>query len=98
MLNPYNTTAAEDSTTPYEKVQSQILTSLVFSNARDVIGYDWKFYDRNQPADIAKYVVNRNKIFYIKTRKDEYYKLHFLDFYNSQGVKGSPSFEFERLQ
>jgi hypothetical protein len=97
LINPYSTTAAKDSTTPYEKVQSALLTSLKFSNMRDVIGFDWKFFDRTQPT-ISKYVVDRNKIFFVKTRNEEYYKMHFLDFYNSQGVKGCPSFEFERLQ
>ncbi len=97
LLNPNLVTAAKDSTVPYEKVQSSMLTTLKFSNNRDVIGFDWKSFDRTQPTT-AKYVVNRNMIFFVHTRNDQYCKLHFLDFYNSQGVKGNPSFEFERLQ
>jgi len=97
LLNPYNVMAAKDSTVSYEKVQSSMLTTLKLSNARDVIGFDWKFFDRTQPT-VSKYVVDRNKIYFVRTRNSQYVKLHFLDFYNNQGVKGSPSFEFERLQ
>jgi hypothetical protein len=96
--NPYNTTAAADSSVAYEKVTNSMLPSLKFLNRRDVIGFDWKYFNRDQAGAIAKYIVQRNKIYFVKTRNEQYYKLHFLDFYNSQGVKGSPSFEYERLQ
>lgn len=93
LLNPYNTTAAEDTTTPFAELDNTKILSLPFSNQRDVIGFDWKEYN----FDTERYEINRNKNFVIKTRKNQYYKMRFLDFYNKQGIKGSPSFEFQRV-
>jgi hypothetical protein len=94
LLNPYNTRAAEDSTAGYSSFTTASIATAKFYTDRDVIGYDWKSYD----LDKGRYSVNTKKGFIIQTRKDQFWKLHFLDFYNDQGVKGSPSFEFERLQ
>lgn len=92
LLNPYNTTAAEDSTTPFAELEGAKILELQYSNHRDVIGFDWKEYN----FDSERYEINRDKIFVIKSRKNQYYKMRFLDFYNKQGMKGSPSFEYQR--
>lgn len=94
LLNPYYTTAGEDSTRTFEQITPTVAAGMTYSNFRDAIGYDWKSYNFNT----GRYEVNRNKVFVIRTRNNEAYKLHFLDFYDFSGVKGSPSFEFERMQ
>ena len=94
LLNPYNTTAFEDTLAGYQNIDINTITHAQFSPFRDIIGFDWKTYN----FDKSKYSVTPNKAYIIKTRKDQYWKLRFLDFYNDKGVKGSPSFEFERLQ
>ncbi len=94
LLNPYNTTACADSVTGYNNIKTDIITSKAFIKDRNVIGFDWKSYDRIA----GKYTVNPNKCYIIKTQDEQFWKLHFIDFYSSQGVKGSPSFEYERLQ
>lgn len=94
LLNPNNTTAFEDSTLGYQAIDINTITHASFLPFRDIIGYDWKVYD----FDKSRYSINPKKAFIVKTRKDQYWKLHFLDFYSDKGVKGSPSFEFERLQ
>lgn len=96
LLNPYNTTAAADSTSGYENIKTQNITTTKFSKDRNVIGFDWKSYDRD--PSVGKYTVNKNKCYIIKTRDEQFWKLHFIDYYSSLGVKGSPSFEYERLQ
>lgn len=94
LINPHNTMgAAVDSSVAYKDVTGDMVFDLKYTDHRDVIGFSWKEYD----MDKAVYTVNPNKTYIIKNRKDEYWKLHFLDFYNQQGVKGSPSFEFERM-
>jgi hypothetical protein len=94
LLNPNNTMAAEDSTTGYTDMNINTVATAKFYSNRDLIGFDWKSYD----LDKGKYTVKTKKGYLVKTRKEQYYKLHFTDFYSEQGVKGSPAFEFERLQ
>jgi len=94
LLNPYNTTCFEDSAVGYQALDINTISYATFTPFRDVIGYDWKTYN----FDKSVYTVDPKKAFIIKNRKDHYWKLHFLDFYSDKGVKGSPSFEFERLQ
>lgn len=93
LLNPYNTTAAVDSTTPFVDLVGEKIFELQYTNHRDVIGYDWKEYS----FATERYKIFPNKNYVIKNRNDQYWKMHFLDFYNKQGVKGSPSFEFQRV-
>ncbi|HEY9178497.1 MAG TPA: HmuY family protein, partial [Flavipsychrobacter sp.] len=92
LLNPYRTIAAKDTSTAFADLEGTKITELQYSNHRDVIGFDWKEYN----FDTERYEINRKKTYVIKNRKDQYYKLRFLDFYNKQGIKGSPSFEFQR--
>ena len=56
-----------------------------------MIGYDWKSYNS------GTYEVDINKNYIIKTTEDLYYKIHFIDFYNDQGEKGTPKFEISSL-
>ncbi|MEO6831182.1 MAG: HmuY family protein [Chitinophagaceae bacterium] len=94
LLNTENTSASADSTTPFSAINLTLAQSVPTSNFRDVIGYDWKGYGL---FTTSLYTVNPAKCYIIHTRKGQIYKLHFLSFYNSGGVKGYPLFEFERL-
>ncbi len=64
-----------------------------FKNYQNTIGYDWKTYSFVS----SSYIIDINKCYIIKDVKGFYYKLHFIDFYNSSGVKGFPKFEFRKL-
>lgn len=94
LLNTSGTLATMDSVHSYEQIDLQMASAMKLSNARDIIGFDWKTYSGTS----GRYVVNRSKNYIIQTRDNQLFKLHFLDFYNSSGEKGSPSFEFERLK
>ena len=94
LLNPYNTSASADSSLAFSNINLQVAESLPANNYRDVIGFDWKVYNFNT----SRYEVNRSKNYIIHTRKNQIYKLRFLEFYNNAGVKGNPAFEFERLK
>lgn len=93
LINPYKTEGFADSTTGFEKIEGEWVLQQPFSNHRDVVGFDWKSYD----IDKATYTVNPDKCYVIRNRDNKYWKLHFLNFYNNQGIKGSPSFEFQRV-
>lgn len=93
LLNPFNTIAKADSISGFQNISYNGLSTQEFSNRRDVIGFDWKKYN----FTTGIYEPDLSKCYIVRTQKDEYWKIRFVDFYNVNGVKGSPSFEFERL-
>lgn len=64
-----------------------------FSADRNAIGYDWKEFNLNT----NQYTVHPNFCYLIKDQKGYFYKLHFIDFYTTAGIKGAPKFEFKKL-
>lgn len=98
LLNAYSTQAAEDSLKGYSSIDINSILNMKFVPDRDVIGYDWKDFNFSTPTT-SRFIVFPNKTYVVKTQTNQFWKLHFLDFYDSQtGEKGTPSFEFERLQ
>lgn len=94
LLNPNQTSAYKDSLTDYNKIDEAFAMSAPLSPDRNVIGFDWKSYSIDQ----GLYTIVKKYNYIIRTQQDQYYKMHFLDFYSSTGVKGSPKFEFFRLK
>ena len=90
-----HTSAYKDSLTDYNAINLNFATNAPLSYNRDVIGYDWKFYDYT--ASNPMYTIVKKYNYIIKNQNDHLFKLHFLDFYSSSGVKGSPKFEFYQL-
>ncbi|HTN17568.1 MAG TPA: HmuY family protein [Chitinophagaceae bacterium] len=94
LLNRYQTsgglldsTSKDFSVVDLEKAMTAKLTP--FNGA---IGFDWKYYDLNS----GKYSVNSAKHYIILSQQGIYYKLRFIDFYQS-GVKGAPKWEYQQL-
>jgi hypothetical protein len=94
LTNPYRTRAGADSVNDFSTIDLNKALAMTMSENRLVIGYDWKTYN----FSTGYYQVNRRKNYVVQTRKDQLYKLRFLDFYSSTGAKGVPSFEYERLK
>lgn len=92
LINP-GISVAIDSTMSFGDIDYEKVLTLNYSDKRDIIGYDWKYYD----FDNAAYVVRSDINYIIKDMEGTYWKLHFIDFYNSIGEKGYPQFEFQRL-
>jgi hypothetical protein len=93
LLNPNGVTAALDTTHNFLDLTSDDITDLIFTQQSDLIGYDWKYYD----FDGGVYTIVPDMNYVLRDRDGFFYKLRFVDFYNDQGVKGSPTFEFVRL-
>jgi hypothetical protein len=94
LLNPYNTTGKVDTLTPYENIDyNHVLNSGPFSDHRDVIGFLWKKYNFGN----GRYEIMPGRTYIVKNRNAQVWKLKFLDFYSPTGLKGSPSFQFERI-
>jgi len=92
LINP-NVAVCVDSSLNFADIDYPKALTLSYSSRRDVIGYGWKRYDFATQAYIVKPYIN----FIIRDMEGTYWKLHFIDFYDSQGHKGYPQFEFQRL-
>lgn len=69
------------------------ITNYSFSQNINTIGFEWKEYN----FSTGKYIVFSDKNYIIKSTEGKYYKLHFIDFYDGLGIKGTPTFEFQEL-
>ena len=93
IINSYRTEVFEAFGQNFEQIDLAFAQSQFYSNHLDVIGYDWKFYDFGS----SSYIVDKTKVYILKDASGNYFKLRFLDFYDENGVKGTPSFEYVRL-
>jgi hypothetical protein len=93
LLNPNGVAAARDSIHDFMEMDADDIADLEFSTSADVIGYDWKYYN----FDAGVYTIVPDMNYVIRDRDGYFYKLRFVDFYNDEGVKGYPTFEFVRL-
>ena len=92
LINPYNVGVAEDDLAEFDDITRDYAERLDYETFRNAIGYDWKRYD----FDLG-HIVNPLKVYVIRDTEGAYYKLRFIDFYNDDGDKGHPLFEYQRL-
>ncbi|MEO0470817.1 MAG: HmuY family protein [Bacteroidota bacterium] len=93
LINPYHTEVAEDQENSFESIQGPQLSDYRFYTERNVIGFDWKEFDLDQNL----FTIFPDHNFIIRDSEGGIFKLHFLDFYDENGAKGSPRFDFQRL-
>ncbi|MEY4933879.1 MAG: hypothetical protein RIS64_238 [Bacteroidota bacterium] len=97
LLNSYQTHAAMDSTQfKFETIDYKQAIAFPLTNKLDAIGYNWKSFGAFGTAT-GTYQVFSNLNYIIKDSKSMLYKMRFIGFYDQQGRKGSPKFEFRRL-
>lgn len=77
----------------FEEITLSDISTYSLSDSTNVIGYDWKFYD----FDAATYAIVPGRNYILQNKQGFYYKLRFIDFYSSTGLKGSPRFEFVKM-
>ncbi len=93
LLNRYKTYCGMTQSIPFEQINYDFVQNFALSSKINSIGYSWKEYDFNSSA----YIVFTNYVYIIKNADNYYFKLRFIDFYNSNGEKGYPTFEFQTL-
>lgn len=93
LLNPYQTRGAADSLKSFEEIDAAYARQLPLVDAQDLIGYTWKTFD----FSTSQYLVNPAINFIVEISDGSMYKLHFIDFYNDAGIKGSPLWEVVRF-
>ncbi|MDW8394270.1 MAG: HmuY family protein [Chitinophagales bacterium] len=84
---------AVDSTMDFDSISYATVQQLEFTSRRNVIGYAWKYYDFSAQAFVVRPYIN----YIIRDTKGIYWKLRFIDFYNSNGQKGYPTFAYQQL-
>ena len=89
LINQSTTSVAKLDEEDFEGITLEDVQSLDYSNDRNIIGYDWKFFS----LDSGIYEVLPEQVYIIKEIGGNYYKLRFVDFYNDQGEKGYAKFE-----
>lgn len=96
LTNPYKTQSAGDSTKSYEFYPFSLEQANGFTLRadRNAIGYNWKAVNINT----GQYTVRPKSIYIVKDQNDALWKLHFVNFYDAGGKKGSPQFEYQRLK
>lgn len=93
LINGNGVEVATMKTTDFEGIDISVIDSLQFNNNKNVIGHEWKWYD----LEGGSYTVLNNQVFIIKNIKGFYYKMRFIDFYDDNGDKGYPKFEYKLL-
>jgi hypothetical protein len=91
LLNRYATMATIDKVNDFSSINYNDILTYQLTAAINSIGYDWKIYTGNT------YIVNSKINYVIRSSDGRYYKLHFIDFFNSSGSKGNPKWEFQAL-
>lgn len=78
---------------PFEGMNKDKAIGVKLSKKADEIGYDWKYFDMAS----LRYSITKNQCFIIEDKDGFLYKLKFIDFYDTTGAKGHPSFVYQRL-
>ena len=84
---------AKDTSYEFNEINYSMINEFSFNDDRDAIGFDWKEYNFNG----GSYTINSNTNYIIIDKQQKYFKLRFIDFYNSDGDKGYPTFEIQEL-
>jgi HmuY protein len=90
-----NAIAKKDSTPnykPFNEITSADIGTFNFTKNAAQIGFEFKNYDFN-----LGYTIFPDQYYMLRDPSGYYYKIRFLDFYDSQGNKGAASFEYQRL-
>ncbi|MCU0370147.1 MAG: hypothetical protein MUC31_01925 [Bacteroidales bacterium] len=88
---------AQDTLYDFSSIDLDIAGSLVFTDALDEIGYDWKDVVGDVGSGSVSYVIVEGLNYVVKDMEGYYYKLRFISFYNNSGEKGYPTFEYQKL-
>lgn len=93
LLNRYGTSAVMDSLKTFFQITYSDALNYSLSSKLTAIGYKWKKYDYGT----SSYIVYPQMNYIIKDSEGIYYKIHFIDFYDTSGNKGNPKWEQQQL-
>ncbi len=91
LLNRHNTYAILEQNLDFDQIDLELASSVSLTNSINEIGYDWKTFQD------GSYETDPSKAYIIRDQKGYFYKLRFIDFYTSDGNKGNPVWEYQKL-
>jgi HmuY protein len=97
LINPYLVEVSSDTAKNFEDIIYDDFENYSFFNTRDYIGYDWKDVEIDLENNTAVYKVRTDISWLIKASSGYFVKMRFVNFYNNQGLKGYPGFEYVKL-
>lgn len=98
LLNRQGVEVARDTSLPFDDINYENAVLMDFSDDLDRIGWDWKDLEGDVTGGGSLvYNIVEGLHFVIRDTEGFLYKMRFTSFYNDQGVKGHPRFEYQRL-
>jgi len=97
LSNRAGVVVASDTLMDFNNIDRATAEEMSFSSSIDEIGYDWKILEGDINTGNIVYVINTDINYVIRDPEGFFYKLRFIGFYNHSGIKGFPSFEYQRL-
>lgn len=92
LINPYQTLVAFDTSDRFKDIAIVEAAGLKYHPNWDIIGYGWKSFS-GIGSGSGEYTIYTFVTYIIKTQREEYYKIRFLDYYNAARQSGYPKFE-----
>jgi hypothetical protein len=93
ILNPNDPYSLKVFDKNFEAISREDIMNPKANERIDNIGYNFKWYD----FDAGYYITDPSKNYIFRNQQGKMFKIHFLDWYNQAGEKGSPSFEYSEL-
>ncbi len=93
IINHTEVEVYSDSLSNYDDINLNIAENFNYSKKPGYIGHEWKDFELNGEIYSAKTYMN----YVLKDNLGFYWKFRFIDFYNDDGLRGYPKFEFQKL-
>ena len=98
LINRKGVETARDTIIPFNDITYENALLMDFNTDLDNIGWDWKVLEGDVTGGgTLVYNIVEGLHFVIRDTDGYLYKLRFTGFYNNEGVKGYPRFEYQRL-
>ena len=98
LVNRQMLETVRDTSMAFDEITYETAVLMDFTDQLDNIGYDWKLLEGDVTGGgTPVYKIVEGLHYIIRDTEGFMYKLRFTSFYNNQGVKGHPRFEYQRL-
>jgi len=88
---------AQDTLYDFLTIDRNEAINLEYNTIQDEIGYDWKDVVGDPTSGSVSYEIIQGINYVVKDQEGFFYKLRFISFYNNNGEKGYPTFEYQKL-
>jgi hypothetical protein len=96
LINPYMTEVAFDTLDQFQNIDILQAQNMTYYPNWDIIGYGWKSFS-GIGSGSGEYTIYTNITYTLKNYRNEYYKIRFMDYYNTSRQSGYPKFEHQQL-